>query len=281
MKRAAISLVLSRASLSASPSFRNDARWRTRKPIATNMKDCKQILSAVAAGNIKMTYGTTRRFMRIYRLARRLLRAGQIGGLVEIEIQFGRTLLLWNHPHSADLLVLFAGTDGARVSHVRGRCRMQRVEKGGLVIDDDPIVEEALVEFDNGITGRLSSKQGLHVVLNGTSGTLRIGDDGHWLELQQRNGLIRRTMARHSMSGTVKAFHGLADAVRHDDKTSIAPHEIGDGLAILLSIARSALVCGDPISPDVLEEAFTVTGRYGTNYAAADRKPGSRAMIRS
>ena len=40
--------------------------------------------------------------------ARDIVVSGEIGDMVEICIEHGRTMLLWNHPHSVDLLIFFA-----------------------------------------------------------------------------------------------------------------------------------------------------------------------------
>ena len=235
------------------------------KPISNNMGDCKKIISAIAERDTKLTYGTTRRFMDIFRLAHAMVRSGEIGKLVDVEVQLGRTLLLWNHPHSVDLFLYFAGD--VNVSRVQGRCTFREAPQNDLFIDDDPIVEEASVEFDTGVTGHLSSKSGINVILTGTSGVLRVGDDGRWLEIKKGNAFAKRVETNVSMSGTVRAFSELGTAVRHGNAISIQPHEIEVGMAILLSIAKSALRDGDPVSPNMIEDNFSITGRFGDNYA--------------
>jgi scyllo-inositol 2-dehydrogenase (NAD+) len=235
------------------------------KPISTSMGDCRRMLSAIVRQDVKLTYGTTRRFMDVYRLARDMLDAGEIGNLIGIEIQYGRSPLLWTHPHSADLLLFF--TEGRKIRHVRAHCRFQDVPNGALLIDDDPIVEDAVVEFNDGTIGRISAKEGLHVVLTGASGTLQICQDGRWLEVQKGTTAVQRIEPTPIMSGTARAFHELESSVRYNGKTSISAHDIEMGLAILLSIAKSALKDGAPICPESLEDSFTVTGRIGDKYA--------------
>jgi predicted dehydrogenase len=194
-----------------------------------------------------------------------MVRSGEIGKLVDVEVQLGRTLLLWNHPHSVDLFLYFAGD--VNVSRVQGRCTFREAPQNDLFIDDDPIVEEASVEFDTGVTGHLSSKSGINVILTGTSGVLRVGDDGRWLEIKKGNAFAKRVETNVSMSGTVRAFSELETAVRRGNAISIQPHEIEVGMAILLSIAKSALRDGDPVSPNMIEDNFSITGRFGDNYA--------------
>jgi scyllo-inositol 2-dehydrogenase (NAD+) len=235
------------------------------KPLATNMATCRHLLATIAEGNIKLTYGTTRRFMEIYRTARSLVEAGEIGSLIDIEIQFGRTLLLWNHPHSVDLLLFF--TNGALAIQVRGRCSFNNDRDSHSVIDDDPTVEDAMISFDNGVTGRISNVPGLNVVITGTAGNLRICDDGRWLDIDKGRGNSRRLKANPTMSGTVRAFHDLEYAVRYDDITSTDPGDIARGTLILLAIAKSAQADGAAISPNIVEDDFTVTGRFHGKFA--------------
>jgi scyllo-inositol 2-dehydrogenase (NAD+) len=235
------------------------------KPLANNMRQCRAILSAIAARDIKFTYGTTRRFMDIYRLGRSLVQQGEIGALTQIEVQFGRTLLLWNHPHSIDLLLFFSGRRNVR--RVQARITLPTPAEGDLVIEDDPFVEDATIEFDDGVIGRLSPVAGLHVVLAGTRGTLQIGEDGRWLEICTKQGSARRLPANPTMSGTMRAFCELEQAIRTKGETPMDPRDVEAATAILLAIARSGLNGGTPLHPNELDQDFTVRGRFGANYA--------------
>ena len=122
------------------------------KPISTNIGDCRRALTALRLNKTQITYGALRRFMDVYREARAMVKAGEIGELIQIEAQMGRTLLLWNYPHSVDLLLFFAGT--AQVEYVWANCAIQEgaVQSADLV-DDDPLVEHAVIRFANGVTG--------------------------------------------------------------------------------------------------------------------------------
>jgi predicted dehydrogenase len=235
------------------------------KPIATSLNDCRRILGDIASAGAKLTYGTTRRFMDIFRQARAMLDDGEIGGLLDVEIQFGRALLMWTHPHSADLLLNFTG--GAAVSSVRGRCTMRVKTADELVVDDDPTVDSATILFDSGITGRLTPATGMHVILTGAQGVMTVGEDGRWLEIAKSGREPRRIPIAPTMSGTARAFCELEAAVRHDGPTPVKPSEIESGMAILLAIAESARRDGAPVSPDSIDGRFTVTGRYGEKYA--------------
>lgn len=235
------------------------------KPISTNLDDCRRMLGDIATAGTKLTYGTTRRFMDVFRLARTLLDHGEIGQLFDIEIQFGRTLLMWTHPHSADLLIYFTG--GAAIRDIRGRCAFRDGAARGTMIDDDPTVETATVLFENGVSGRLTTASGMHVILTGTQGSLHIGDDGRWLEIASTGHDVRRVPVVPTMSGTARAFAELETAIRHDGQTSIASKDIENAMRILLSIAKSAQQDGARVNPNTIDGQFTVTGRYGDKFA--------------
>ena len=78
------------------------------KPISTNLRDCMFALDSVAKHRVKTAYGVTRRFMEIYCKAKQMVKAGDIGDLIEVCIGFGKSPLLWVHPHSVDTILFFA-----------------------------------------------------------------------------------------------------------------------------------------------------------------------------
>ncbi|MDH5645361.1 MAG: Gfo/Idh/MocA family oxidoreductase, partial [Candidatus Heimdallarchaeota archaeon] len=78
------------------------------KPISTNLAECREVIEVAKKHQVYLTYGTARRFMDIYIRAKEILASGEIGELVQISIELGYTLLLWNHPHSVDMLIFFA-----------------------------------------------------------------------------------------------------------------------------------------------------------------------------
>jgi predicted dehydrogenase len=242
------------------------------KPISTNLADCDRALAAASAAGVRLSYGTTRRFMDVYEKARALVRSGQIGGLMEIQIQMGRNLLFWNHPHSADLMIFFSGTPD--VEYVQASCVTNSNTWTADGIDDDPSVEHASVKFRNGVTGVISSAGGYNVLLCGTDGNLCVGGNGAWMELRRKKTpddlyYLESSSVGFSpaVSGTTRAFQQLEAAVRHAGPHPVSPEEIAAGQRILLSIALSALNGGQRISPAQVDPRFTVTGRFGQMFA--------------
>ncbi|HLY08069.1 MAG TPA: Gfo/Idh/MocA family oxidoreductase [Planctomycetota bacterium] len=242
------------------------------KPISTNLADCTRALSAASAAGVQLSYGTTRRFMDIYAKARDLLASGEIGTLVEVQVQMGRNSLLWSHPHSVDLLIFYSGTSDVDVVHASSPVHPASWAPG--LIDDDPVVEHALVRFKNGITGSISSAGGYNVLLCGTEGNLCIGGNGGWIDLRKKSAPedlyfldSRRVHVDPTASGTARAFHRLESAVRTGGPPPMPPEEIAANQRILIAMAASALDGGRPIAPAEVDPRFTVTGRFGDKYA--------------
>lgn len=239
------------------------------KPISRSLADARDALRAAAAKNVALTYGTTRRFMKAYRLARDLVRAGAIGDLIEIDVAHGLASLLWTHPHSTDLLVFFA--ECREVDHVQATCRIAGQVREN-VLDEDPLVEQATVRFANGILGHIGASGGMHTTLGGSRGSLTVACDGSWLELRKPAGAYlawpEKVEILPAASGTQTAFAELSAAVAgREPLLSIAPGEIELSHALLFAFVASSLKEGRRIRLQDVDPEFTVTGRSGDLYA--------------
>lgn len=241
----------------------------SEKPLSRNMVDCKKALCAVARNGVKLTYGTTRRFMDIYRKAKKIMKSGEIGEIVEISIQHGRTLLMWNHPHSVDLLLFLS--DCFNVSYVQATCSINPSSVNEKVVDDDPIVDHAFVKFENGINGIITSASGLNTHISGTDGSLIVAANGSWIEIHKKTNKdspyhhhITKLEAAPEMSGTQRAFRDLEMAVRENKELSIEPEEIALSQNILLCFVLSSQRGGIRLPLSSLEDEFTVTGKFGS-----------------
>lgn len=243
------------------------------KPISRNILDCSNAMKAVLNNDVKFSYGTYRRYMDIYRKAKELIKSREIGDLQEICIENGKTMLLWNHPHSVDLLLYFSNC--IDVDFVQAYCDIKTSNYNSSFLDDDPLLEFAFVKFNNGINGIVTSASGLNVRLSGTDGTLNIVGDGSWLEIRRKTSgqtpyhlKVDKLVVESTLSGTQRAFSELISAVRGDIKElSITTKEIDSGQRILLSLAYSSILHGQRIDPLDLNESFTVTGRFRNYFA--------------
>lgn len=242
------------------------------KPMSTNMKECREALASVKLNQVHLTYGTVRRFMDIYRRAKEMLDAGEIGDLVQISVELGRTLLLWNHPHSIDMVIYFSGSTD--VEYVQGNCILKKSPSSDLLeVDDDPLVESATIKFKSGVTGLITSRAGGNVTLCGTGGNLIIAADGSWLELQKRTNKgpyfleTSRMNVEPEMSGTQRAFFELMKAIQKGTPLTITTEEIETSQEIMLGIAYSSIHDGRRIRVSDIPAKFTVTGKFGDQFA--------------
>jgi predicted dehydrogenase len=245
----------------------------SEKPISLNIYECRKALESVANKGVFFSYGTYRRFNETYRKAKEILNSGEIGELREICIEHGRTMLLWSHPHTVDLMLYYA--DCLKADFVQSHCSVNDKSFSLNMIDDDPFVEYSFIKFQNGVNGVITSSPGMNTRLSGTSGTIVIVGNGSWIELRKRKNKyssyflnIEKIEVQPEMSGTQRAFFELAFSVKNNrNLLSISIDDILAGQRILLSQAYSSINHGKPVDPLQLDENFTVTGKFGSHYA--------------
>jgi scyllo-inositol 2-dehydrogenase (NAD+) len=240
------------------------------KPISTNIGDCRRALAALQRNNVQVSYGALRRYMDVFRQVRAMVSAGEIGEIVQVEVQVGRTLLLWNHPHSVDLLLFFAGT--TEVDYVQASCTFQEgAVRSPDLVDDEPMVEHATIRFANGVTGCISPVPSHSVVLYGTKGAITVGANGAWIDRRisgpnHSPKPTQRIVPQATVSGRVRAFEELRDAILSGAPCSISPDEILQGQRILMAMVASSLRDGARLRLDEVSDDFKVSGKFGTNY---------------
>jgi scyllo-inositol 2-dehydrogenase (NAD+) len=243
------------------------------KPLCRNMAEAKSAVAAMEKNGVAFSYGTLRRYMSVYRRAREIVLSGEIGQLVQVIVKHGRTTLLWNHPHSVDLLLFFA--KATAVEYVQASLSVRPDSVAGSLVDDDPIVENGLVRFSNGVSGLITAASGLSVVASCTEGEVSVIGDGAWIELAKcargKAGPYYQTLSRlHEAcdrSGLQVALEELRDVV---NKARAADFTINDALLgqkILLGFVRSHLDGGTRRPLQAVDDTLTVTGRQGSLYA--------------
>lgn len=242
------------------------------KPFGRNLKEVQTALSVARMNGVSVTYGTTRRFMDVYRKAKALVLEGFIGTLQEIVIEHDYTTLMWNHPHSVDLLLYFS--DCLNVDFVQAVCGPQESVRNPLQVETDPTIANAFVQFSNGVRGVITGASGMNTRLSGTEGSLTIGADGAWLQWARKQSPEQFYFTQHEFvsvepvqSGTQQAFESLLTAVENQGMPGIHPDEIETGMRILLAVAYSALIAERSISLDEVPVDFTVLGQSGALFA--------------
>jgi predicted dehydrogenase len=240
------------------------------KPLGNNVKEVRDTMAAVASNNVKLTYGGRRRHMETYRKAKQMLKDGLVGTLQEVRVSLGRTWLMWNHPHSVDLMLYY--TDATKVQSVQGSCRIEAGTVKDLTIDDDPVLDWGALDLGNDVIGLISSASGFNTDLIGEQGILSVIADGSYLELQQMNakGYLSAPVRKDvewKLSGTQGAFHELAKAIWGEESETISAGDLLESQLALFSLAHSSLLGGARVNSSMLDDRFTVTGRSGDKYA--------------
>lgn len=243
------------------------------KPLARSMAECDRALEALKTYGVYMTYGTTRRHMEIYRQAKAMVEAGEIGELEEVVVEIGHNLLLWNHPHSTDMLLYFAGS--TQVESVQATCRFERVSEDRMLVDDDPHIDNAFYRFGNGVRGLITVGRGMNFRMYGSKGQLKVYADGSGIEvLTNRKGtspyLLDRTELTSTVeeSGTQAAIAEIRDAIFFGPREpTIRFEEVRAGLHMLLGAVWSSMHGGRIVGLGEVPDEFTVTGRFGDLYA--------------
>ncbi len=242
------------------------------KPLGRSLIECRKALQAVEQHGTKLSYGTTRRCMDVFRLVKSLIVAGEIGELRQITVELGRAALLWSHPHSFDLMVYFAG--GREVLGVQGVCEIASDAVKDHLIDADPIIENASVRFSGGLNAVITTAPGLNVRFAGDLGVLTVGADGSWLTREKRthadrpyHGLPERIPFTPQASGTQRTFAELIAAVNDMGQPPITTAEVLLSNQLSFAVAWSALNGGKQMTLRDLPEELTITGRQGQNYA--------------
>jgi predicted dehydrogenase len=157
------------------------------KPLATSVDEADQMVEAAARSGVAICVDYTRRWMPNFVEARRLVRAGAIGRLSQIVLQFGgaRAMLFRNHTHMIDLLNYYAEADPewviAELEPALSDYGTTYRGDGGTDPATDPGANY-YVAFANGVrayvTGMKDSAPGLRVDLIGARGRLSLDNEG-------------------------------------------------------------------------------------------------------
>ncbi|MBD3165212.1 hypothetical protein GF324_01295 [bacterium] len=237
------------------------------KPIARSVKEWRETAAELHRHNVKLTWGALRRWHETFRRAHEEVRRDETGAVREISVEFGPGLLLWVHPHSVDLLIQFAGR---RPVEVRAQCEIDRSALKGDLLDQDPVVQWALVTFENDTVGRIGTAAGMNLRIGCENATVTVHGDGASLERRLRSRVPGPYFSEYDeqtfapqYSAAQRALLDLAQAVHKNASTEVTSDEIEWGQRLLTGIVLSGLEEGRAIALDSIPEAFTITGRLG------------------
>lgn len=242
------------------------------KPLANSLMSAKSILDEAGSANMLISYGVNRRYHALYRQARDLIKAGEIGELLEVVIEFGESQLLWAHPHSVDLMIFLSGQ---RPIEAQAELVQDSVLKlSALSIDSDPIVSYAQFWFDGGVRGLIIRGGGCSVRANGTRGSIEILSDGASLHLRKPSASQSGYFLLHQTifpivhrSATLVAIEELIGNVNGQSIASISHDEIYMGMQMLWACVFSHLQSGKKCRLVDIPENLMISGRFGSLYA--------------
>ncbi len=242
------------------------------KPLGVSRREYKETLDLVGAAGVALSYGTTRRFMAIYRKARTMLAEGIIGSVRQVTAEFGKTWLLWNHPHTVDLMLMLSGA--TEVEWVQAYADFLPEKWNGAILDQDPVIGWGAVQFTNGVQGLITQGRGFQIVVTGDSGSLSIMGNGERIIVRRPSDSsdpydsgVEEVIPESFMSGTQTAMRELRDAIVNGDSLGVTPREIALSGDILFGLAWSALHDGSRICVPEVPDDFVVTGRVGDQFA--------------
>jgi predicted dehydrogenase len=245
--------------------------FHIEKPIAQSISQTKRILNNIKIANAKLSYGTTRRAMDVFRYAKEFCYSGEIGDIHHITIEFGKSSLLWTLPHAADLICFFANS--TEIQEIQGLCQFSG-DISDTLIECDPIVESSFIKFSNGISASINPTGVLNVRISCSKGNLTIHGNGFCIEINRQKNQkdyfhsIEEIVVPSSLSGTQHMVQDLCSAVSEEKPLSlISPDEILASQIILFGIVTSALNKGIIVKPEDINEDLKVTGKTGNNYA--------------
>lgn len=242
------------------------------KPLARSVGDCRAILALLEKHDAKIVYGAARRAMATYRRAKEIAWSGEYGKVQTITIEFGRSPLLWSHPHSADLILYYSG--GSPLAEVSGSCYIDPGARSGDTVDFDPIIETAFFNFENGISATITQTRGMNVRIGCEKGIITIHGDGEYIEVNKSGATPAYFVEREDIrveavkSGAQALFADLyASIVEKRPVRSITPGEILTGTQMLVGVVGSSLLGSVKLSLARIPDNLIITGRSGNLYA--------------
>ena len=242
------------------------------KPLANSVIETKKILDYIDYKKAILGYGVNRRYHKKYREVKKIVDSGEFGNLEQIVIEHGYSNLLWSHPHSIDLILLFSGTH--KIENITAKCnfRSDYKLKDELFIDDDPFVEFANINLQNGISAIISKGRGLNTRLYLQKAIITIYCDAHKVEIRKINksGYLDAPYFLDfevKKSCTENIFENMINCYLNKEKLMISNDEILTNSVIRSGIVFSSLNNSKKIEINQIPENLTISGFNGKNYA--------------
>ena len=243
------------------------------KPLCRTLEDADALVALLLENGVAFVYGTRRRFMPVYNRVEREIAAGRIGVVQTIVVRFGRSPLLWTHPHTVDIASFFAGD--APLESVQADLELDPAACSASEVDADPLVRSATIRFANGIAAHLVSSESFDVEIAGSAGMVTIESDGAAVVWRTRlepgrpaydpGHLLQHERVENTdtASGTVESIRALLAAVRGENPTLYPPELTVRNLEVLFAMVESHLGDGRRVRWPIARRGLKITGRIG------------------
>jgi UDP-N-acetylglucosamine 3-dehydrogenase len=230
------------------------------KPLSISLEEADAMVSAVRKARVPMSVNYGRRWYPEYVEARRLVRDGAIGDLVQVLIESGgpRAMLWRIHTHAIDLLTFFADAEPSWVwADLEPGMETYGTEyrgDGGRTASLEPGVN-AYITYANGVRGILTGwkkiPQDMVVHVVGTEGRIELDVEGWRIVKSPRsdnrapdatlpNPSTTPVLPHYSVSGMAAALRELIGAMRTGQPTISSGESARRTVAITDAILRSA-----------------------------------------
>jgi predicted dehydrogenase len=185
------------------------------KPLCCSMAEADEMVAACERHGVKFNLGANRRYAPLYRAIRAQIAQGLIGELQAISCHAAGSAL-WSHTHSSDLLLLLAGDPA--VDYVQGTVGADVEDYADNRVEVDPPIYSAYLHFSTGVHGYMLASISYDWEVAGSTGKLRILNDGQQIELRRQAGRWKQlevvpAPVLPQASGALKCLENLVEAL--------------------------------------------------------------------
>jgi predicted dehydrogenase len=228
------------------------------KPFSNSLVESGRILKEIEAQNVKLAYGTSRRYNAGFRYGRNLVRTGRFGGLKSVRTAFPDGLMMWAMPHMVDIALWMLEPPDRIVEAFATSSDLPKAL--GNYVEQDIFFSLASLRSAQGVECTICLANEASVTLICERATITCTNEGKQVYVEADDG-SELTEPDHMMSPTQCGFHELAQAIIKNEPGPMVAGDILHGLEVLWMLGQSA-VCGRTISYDALDRDLIFKGLH-------------------
>jgi UDP-N-acetylglucosamine 3-dehydrogenase len=215
------------------------------KPMADTWGRCKRMYKACRKRGVQLTFNYQRRFGAPFRLARELLKAGEIGSLVRLEGSCGD---IWDYgTHYVDMFGFY--NEETPAEWVMGQVDVSEDRRiFGMPVE---IAGAYVWKYKNGVyaficTGKAAEAVGAHNRLIGTEGTIEVGAaDGTNLRVKRKGSaqwevIDTKGEGLHGPGYIERALKDTVDALLEGREPELAAYKAMNATEIIFACYESS-----------------------------------------